>query len=352
MSAPTSRKPSEPPTSTSSKPSTTRRWPSGTSNTTDNISSAAQLETPSPSSTATASSSSPVARKPSKTTSTTESPFPFRRTGAGFRGSLLRREWIGQYHPVIVGIDQTLRSSAAPATAAFNLAPSPSATGQSPNPIDLSGASSVGDVVNLINQAAVGGITASITGQGLTLSGAAADNITVSGSTAQELGIATPPAGAGLGTPVAGSSLNPKVTLLTPLGSLNNGTGINNSGLTITNGQITKTVTWSPTGTVQDMLNAINGAGLGVSHRSIRSATGINILNASQGTSLSIGENGGTTAADLGIQTMALTTPLSQSQQRRRASRPPAERLPIFRSPPAMGRLSRSPSVPRSPCRT
>ena len=65
-------------------------------------------------------------------------------------------------------------------------------------------------------------------------------------------------------------------------------------------------MTWSPTGTVQDMLNAINGAGLGVVAQINSAATGINILNASQGTNLSIGENGGTTAADLGVQTMAL----------------------------------------------
>jgi flagellin-like hook-associated protein FlgL len=177
--------------------------------------------------------------------------------------------------------------------------------------VDLSGAASVGDVVNLINQAGVGGITASITGQGLTISGAPTDNITIGGSAAQQLGIATPAAGAGLATPVVGSSLNPKVTLLTPLSSLSDGAGISNAGLTITNGQTTKNITWSPTGTVQDMLNAINGAGLGVVAQINSSATGINILNSSQGTTLSIGENGGTTAADLGVQTMSLSTPLS-----------------------------------------
>jgi flagellar hook-associated protein 3 FlgL len=177
--------------------------------------------------------------------------------------------------------------------------------------IDLSSAASVGDVVNLINQAAVGGITASITGQGLTLTGAPADNITATGSTATSLGIATAATGAGAGTPVVGSSLNPKVTLLTSLSSLNDGTGIDNSGLVITNGQQTKTITWSPTGTVQDMLNAINGAGIGVVAQINSASTGINILNSSQGTSLSIGENGGATAADLGLQTLAPSTLLS-----------------------------------------
>jgi flagellar hook-associated protein 3 FlgL len=99
---------------------------------------------------------------------------------------------------------------------------------------------------------------------------------------------------------------------LTPLSSLANGAGIDNSGLTITNGQTTKNITWSPTGTVQDMLNAINGAGVGVVAQINSAGTGINILNANQGTSLSIGENGGATAADLGLQTMDANTPLSQ----------------------------------------
>ncbi|MGD0464189.1 MAG: flagellin [Tepidisphaeraceae bacterium] len=178
--------------------------------------------------------------------------------------------------------------------------------------VDLSSASSVGDIVNLINQAAVGGITASITGQGLTLSGAPTDNITVTGAAAQDLGIATPATGEGAGVSDVGSSLNPRVTLLTPLSTLDNGSGIDNSGLTISNGQLSKTITWSPTGTVQDMLNAINGSGLGVQAQINAAGTGINILNASQGTSLSVGENGGQTAADLGLQTLSLSTPLAQ----------------------------------------
>ncbi len=178
--------------------------------------------------------------------------------------------------------------------------------------VDLSGASNAGDIANLINQAAVGGITATVTGQGFTLTGSPTDNITVTGTTAQDLGIATPAAGEGAGIVDVGSSVNPRVTLLTPLSTLDNGVGIENSGLIITNGQLTKTVTWSPTGTVQDMLNAINGAGLGVQAQINAAGTGINILNATQGTALSIGENGGVTASDLGIQTLSNTTPLNQ----------------------------------------
>jgi flagellar hook-associated protein 3 len=178
--------------------------------------------------------------------------------------------------------------------------------------VDLSSASSIGDVVNLIDQAGVGTITASITGQGLTISGGVTDNITISGSAAQDLGISTAAGGAGAGNPVVGSLLNPKVTLLTPLSSLVNGAGINNSGLVISNGAVTKTITWPAGGSVQDMLNAINGAGVGVLAQINSAGTGINIFNSNQGTALSIGENGGTTAANLGIQSMPATEALSQ----------------------------------------
>jgi flagellar hook-associated protein 2 len=101
------------------------------------------------------------------------------------------------------------------------------------------------------------------------------------------------------------------VTLLTPLSSLRDGTGLDNAGLTITNGQLTKTVTWPAGGTVQDMLNAINGAGLSVVAQINATGTGIDILNSSQGSTLSVGENGGTTAAELGVQTMAPGTLLA-----------------------------------------
>ncbi len=181
--------------------------------------------------------------------------------------------------------------------------------------VDLSSADTIGDVINSINNAAVGGITASISGQGLTLTGASGDNITVTdsgGTTAQDLGINTPSGGAGVGNPVVGSSVNPKVTDLTPASALRNGSGLDNSGLVISNGSVTKTITWPSGGTVQDVLNAINGAGLGVKAQINSTSTGIEILNATQGTSLSVGENGGTTATELGLRTLDLTTPLSQ----------------------------------------
>jgi flagellin-like hook-associated protein FlgL len=86
---------------------------------------------------------------------------------------------------------------------------------------------------------------------------------------------------------------------------------LNLSGLTISNGSVIKNVSFAGATTVQDVLNDLDGAGLGVLAQINSAGTGINILNASQGTSLSIGENGGTTAAELGVQTFAPATALS-----------------------------------------
>ena len=131
--------------------------------------------------------------------------------------------------------------------------------------IDLSGADTVGDVVNMINNAGVGTITASISGEGITLNAGAGDNISVNepsgDTTAADLGILTP-TGGGTGVNVVGSSVQPQVTPLTDLADLNGGAGIDQtSGLTITNGQTSKTIDLSGATTVEDMLNGnINSA--------------------------------------------------------------------------------------------
>jgi len=82
--------------------------------------------------------------------------------------------------------------------------------------------------------------------------------------------------------------------------------------LLITNGMNTATVDLSTAKTVQDVINAINNAGVFVLARISETGTGIDVFNQVSGTSLSIGENGGTTATDLGIRTFDMGTPLSQ----------------------------------------
>jgi flagellin-like hook-associated protein FlgL len=183
--------------------------------------------------------------------------------------------------------------------------------------IDLSGADTLGDVVTAINNAGVGGITASILpdGSGLQLTGDPTDNISVNevsgGSTASDLGIELS-AGTGAGNPLAGSGINPKVTGLTTLASLNGGAGIDTAGLIITNGQSSDTIDLSGATTVEDMLNAINGSSVAVRAEINAAGTGINILNPTQGTTMTIAENGGTTAADLGVRSFGPASPLSE----------------------------------------
>lgn len=188
--------------------------------------------------------------------------------------------------------------------------------------VDLSAADTVGDVVASINAAGVGGITAAVgAGGNLVLTGGAGDDITVrdatGGTAAADLGILTP-TGGGAGAPVNGASVKPAVTDLTPIAALRNGAGIDvASGLKITNGSKAVTVTFTspplrPGATVGDLLNAINGSGADVLAELNAAGTGINLRNPNQGARMSVAENGGTTAADLGVRSFTAATPLAE----------------------------------------
>jgi len=182
--------------------------------------------------------------------------------------------------------------------------------------VDLSHADNVQDVANAINAAAVGNITASISGNHLVLGTTGTDNITVNevggGTTASSLGILQT-TGGGAGVSVTGASVQPQVTLLTPLSALNDGAGIDTThGITITNGQTTATISFAGATTVQDLLNRINSSPVHVQAQINATGTGIDILNPIQGTPMTIAENGGTTAADLGVRSFSPSTQLSE----------------------------------------
>ena len=182
--------------------------------------------------------------------------------------------------------------------------------------VDLSKADNVQDVVNSIKNAGIGGITAAFSGNHLVLSTSGTDNITVSdiggGTTAADLGILKT-TGGGAGVSVTGASVQPGVTPLTQLTSLNNGAGIDTThGLVITNGQASATINLSAAHTVEDLLNAINSSGVNVQARINSAGTGIDIMNPVQGTQMTVGENGGTTAADLGVRSFSPSTLLSE----------------------------------------
>jgi flagellar hook-associated protein 3 FlgL len=85
-----------------------------------------------------------------------------------------------------------------------------------------------------------------------------------------------------------------------------------NSGLQITNGGETFTVDLSSAETVQDLLNILNGSGASIQAEMNIENTGINIRSRLSGTELSIGENGGTTATQLGIRSFTANTTLAE----------------------------------------
>lgn len=182
--------------------------------------------------------------------------------------------------------------------------------------VDLSTADTLGDIVARINAANVGGITASLSSSGLVLTGGAGDDITVIDSggsrTAADLGILRP-VGAGGGVPLIGQDLDARLTLLTPLSALNGGSGIDlTSGIILNNGLSSATINFAGATTVQDLLNRINDSGTAVRAQINAAGTGIDILNPTQGMRMTIAENGGTTARDLGIRSFDTTTPLKE----------------------------------------
>ncbi len=182
--------------------------------------------------------------------------------------------------------------------------------------VDLTGADTIGGVVERINAAAQrdgAAFTAELSDTGLVIkpgSSPVSVGAAGSGSIAQRLGIrqAQP-----VTTTIEGQPLTPRITRLTPIADLAKGEGIDlESGLVIRNGAQQVTIDLTDAKTVQDIVNALNNAGVFVLARISDDGTGIDVFNRVSGTALSIGENGGTTAADLGIRTFDVATPLSE----------------------------------------
>ncbi|HNQ24457.1 MAG TPA: hypothetical protein PKK06_15330 [Phycisphaerae bacterium] len=181
--------------------------------------------------------------------------------------------------------------------------------------VDLSQADTLGDVADLITaaaEAAGSSLTVGVVDTGLELNaGSAAVTVTDTGTgrIAAALGIAVSAETSGT---ITGETLSPRVTRLTPVVALARGAGLDfTSGLTITNGPRSVTIDLSDAQTVQDMINRINNSGACVLARVNDEGTGIDLFNQVSGTALSVGENGGTTAADLGLRTLERATPLA-----------------------------------------
>jgi flagellar hook-associated protein 3 FlgL len=75
------------------------------------------------------------------------------------------------------------------------------------------------------------------------------------------------------------------------------------AGLTIANGENSVTFDTSTIGTVEELLNLINGSGLGVVAEINAAKSGINVRSRLNGADLTIGENGGQMVTQLGLRT-------------------------------------------------
>lgn len=184
--------------------------------------------------------------------------------------------------------------------------------------VDLRSADTIGDVVDLINDAYTaaggGGALASLNpaGNGIQLTTAAGPVSVVDadgGTASLDLGIRqTTPAP----SPIVGVDLNPRIRLTTRLADLNGGAGVTlTSPLIVTNNGFSATIDLSGAVTIEDVINTINGANAGVRARINAAGTGIDVISEVSGAELRIGEGGGTTAEQLGIRSLHAGTPLS-----------------------------------------
>ena len=90
------------------------------------------------------------------------------------------------------------------------------------------------------------------------------------------------------------------------------GTQLDPSGLQIVNGGQTYDISFAGDKTVGDLLNTLNGSGAALLAQINSAGTGINIVSRLSGSDFSIGENGGQTAAQLGVRTLTGSTTLAQ----------------------------------------
>lgn len=180
--------------------------------------------------------------------------------------------------------------------------------------VDLTQARSMEDVRIRINAAiaeiAPGAGQLALHGAGFALQVQPGHSVAISdlgaGQTATDLGIAL----GGVAGSYPGADLAPRLTPLTRISDL--GTSVDwSSGLQITQGNRTDVADFSGAQTVEDLMNVVEQLGVGLRLQINAQGTGLDLLTEVSGVALSIGENGGSTAEDLGLRTLGLQTPLT-----------------------------------------
>ncbi|MBN1912624.1 MAG: hypothetical protein JW818_23080 [Pirellulales bacterium] len=83
------------------------------------------------------------------------------------------------------------------------------------------------------------------------------------------------------------------------------------SGLQVVNDEETFVISLATAQTYEDILNAFNGSGAGLYAEINETKTGINVHSRVSGSNFAIGENGGTTASQLGLRTLTVDSVVS-----------------------------------------
>ncbi len=182
--------------------------------------------------------------------------------------------------------------------------------------IDVSSATSVQDLINIINDDAsnagriVVGLDATGTGLSVTDTTGGSQNLIIQGDTATDLGIETDPAGVASAT-VSGSRLQRQyVSGATLLSSLNGGDGVGTGEFEITdaNGASATVNIGTDSATIDDIIAEINGAGVAVTARINDNGDGI-VVEADPGAggslAISITDTSGTVAGSLNLASTA-----------------------------------------------
>ena len=179
--------------------------------------------------------------------------------------------------------------------------------------IDLTSADTIQDLVTRIEEPFSGDLTVSIGTDGLNFTpsaGTVAINDLTNSTVAANLGIKSSAAAS-----ITGSDLDPGLSLHTKLADLNNGSGIGTTtgkGLLIQNGIQSETIDLDGLTTIEDLFNALKVADLDLETGFTDDKSGLLISSRLSGVALTIGENGGSNATNLGIRTLTAETPLEE----------------------------------------
>ncbi|TWU60065.1 Flagellar hook-associated protein 3 [Rubripirellula tenax] len=175
--------------------------------------------------------------------------------------------------------------------------------------VDLRSAATIGDVADVLSTVVLDGrkLSATLTDDGIRieysdgLAGTLAIEDGIGSTMARDLSIKNP--GGVIAPPVIGDRLSPRVTKATKISDLAGGLGVDlSAGLQIKQGDRTFTINFDGAEDLSDVLIAINRSDADVKAELDESGGRIVLRSLRSGVDYSIGENGGQTAAALGIR--------------------------------------------------